>query len=1219
DLPLLGKSETAESCSHWLDAYVAQAGPGVSSKTIKLSMFQALLPRIVFMVLLNGFSQLVSVSMTILSSLMIGEILNYLDPMYPKYKLFIDNGWALAFLMFGMQVLYAVGMIISRSTVNVVQTRTKATLVNAMYRKSLNLSAKSTRKYSAGKITTLVGSDTVAILGFIDSVNQIWTMPLQLVLVLYFVSTLLGISTLVGAGIFISLSILTALLSPLLGKQAKDYMKAMDVRTSMLREFLYGIKAIKYHVLEEYSQEKIQAARDKQIEILYKFVFIFVLLIATIIFQEGLTPALTFVTFGALGNQMTPSTIFPALSFLSTLISISGVIPSIISSFVQSIASYKRVCEFLLAEELDPEDSIKFISVSEISNSTNTVPLNDSVDDVIFNSGEEKAKMEDKLGQAENESKQIHLSVSQYAEAVPNNQLDQFAKKSLNRIETSNLSVLLENASFTWESFAKDTADVKELDPLSSKEKSSKLYEDVFTLENLFLPIKRGSLIAVVGATGSGKSSLLAALAGVMRKTAGKASIFGNVAYCSQEPWIISGTVEENITLYDDAALPLIQTALEACALIKDLNLFKNGLQTQIGEKGINLSGGQKARLALARAIAKNPDVFILDDPLSALDAHVTKSLFDGAIKNPLMKDKTIVIATHLLHLLPEVDQVVVMDAGKIVQKGSFSELMVNENGKLFHIMRDYHLDDKDEEKPDSSSKKNQEILKIESGTTKTNLEDRLTGSVTRNTYKSYVKSIGAIGVGMQLVRLIFLVAFYVLQQLTLSAWSIVSFAYTMYICIRGAKYFHDNALKGLAKAPIKSYRELKRLTAIMQSPLTAHISETLTGVSTINAFRVQSQFILREKRKLDQANLAGLLFNHTMLWMTLRMNLFGAVVTLIIALLGVTGVMTTAFVGIALSQISVFSPLANALSLQAADFEASMVAVERLNYYVNSLPKEAPRDLPKDNKLADWPSTGLIEFENLELAYASHPDHLIINGISLRIEGGEKIGVVGRTGSGKSTLMDALFRIVEAKKGAILIDGQNIASIGLKKLRLSIQMIPQSPTLFDGTIRSNMNQLSQKSDAELWESLKRVGMHEYVSQLTEKLDSKVSEGGVNLSAGQRQLLCLAKVLLDKSKILIMDEATSSVDAESDKLIQNLIATQFVNATVLSVAHRLNTIAAFDKVLVLENGKVAEFDSPYVLLGKENSIFKEMVNATGVANAAVITEIATKHCAEKRK
>ncbi|KAJ3132216.1 hypothetical protein HK100_005540 [Physocladia obscura] len=406
---------------------------------------------------------------------------------------------------------------------------------------------------------------------------------------------------------------------------------------------------------------------------------------------------------------------------------------------------------------------------------------------------------------------------------------------------------------------------------------------------------------------------------------------------------------------------------------------------------------------------------------------------------------------------------------------------------------------------------------------------------------------------------------------------------------------------------------------SIMQSPLTAHISETLTGVSTINAFRVQSQFILREKKKLDQANLAGLLFSHTMLWMTLRMNLFGAVVTLIVALLGVTGVMTTAFVGIALSQISVFSPLANALSLQAADFEASMVAVERLNYYVNSLPKEASRNLPKDNELADWPSTGLIEFENLELAYASHPDRLIIDGISLRIEGGEKIGVVGRTGSGKSTLMDALFRIIEAKRGAILIDGQDIASIGLKKLRLSIQMIPQSPTLFDGTIRSNMDQLSKKSDTELWESLKRVGMHEYVSQLTEKLDSKVSEDGVNLSAGQRQLLCLAKVLLDKSKILIMDEATSSVDAESDKLIQNAIATQFVNATVLSVAHRLNTIAAFDKVLVLDNGKVAEFDSPYVLLGKENSIFKEMVNATGVANAAVITEIATKHRAEKRK
>ncbi|KAJ3067462.1 hypothetical protein HDU99_003519 [Rhizoclosmatium hyalinum] len=285
------------------------------------------------------------------------------------------------------------------------------------------------------------------------------------------------------------------------------------------------------------------------------------------------------------------------------------------------------------------------------------------------------------------------------------------------------------------------------------------------------------------------------------------------------------------------------------------------------------------------------------------------------------------------------------------------------------------------------------------------------------------------------------------------------------------------------------------------------------------------------------------------------------------------------------------------------------MVAVERLNHYAHDLPQEAARVLSKDEKLVNWPSAGAVEIKNLEIAYEARPDHVVINGISLKIQAGEKIGIVGRTGSGKSTLMDAFFRLMEATNGAIEIDGENIATLGLKKLRSSIQMIPQNPILFDRTVRSNVDVVGKYSDDDIWYALECCGMKEYISSLTEKLESPITEGGANLSAGQRQLLCLSKVLLQKSKILIMDEATSSVDAESDLRIQDSMKTHFKDTTVISIAHRLNTIAAFDRILVLDHGKVAEFEAPHLLLSRD-SIFTEMVNATGVANAAVVRAIA---------
>ncbi|KAJ3127247.1 Multidrug resistance-associated protein 1 [Physocladia obscura] len=1268
DLPLIGKGEQATMLASWLDGYIAQTKEKLPGNKPQISLGKALFPRVVPILIADGIAQIITVATSTGQSLLIQQVLTFLEAQngfIPKGTQVINNGYAWAVIFLVLLLVNAVSTTISSSIGNILELRIKAALVNAIYRKALVLSSKSRSEYPAGKINSFVGSDTQSIMGLIESANKLWSMPLQIGVAMYFVSTLLGVSTAVAAGVFLGLAMVSVAFSPILNTAFKDYMKTMDKRTTVLREFLYGIKVIKYHGLEEHQQGKVLAARQVQIKALYKIVFGFILLIGILILQNTLTAPLTFITFSSLGNAMTATNVFPALSFLSTLMNISGQLPQILFTIAQSVVSYRRLGQFLLAEETDTSDS----------------PLVKSVD------------------------------------------------------ESSTESIIYSNASFSWETVlnsekGKDGKDPKKEDQKGKKDAKNKknkpvaigpsedialtpdITKDIFKLENFSVSIKRGSLVAVVGATGSGKSSLLSSMAGVMRKTDGDAVVYGTLSYCPQDPWIISGTIEQNITLLDSSLVGSCAQAIEVCSLTKDLNSFPSGVKTQIGEKGINLSGGQKARIALARAIAKNPDIYILDDPLSALDAHVSKSVFDEAINGPLMKSKTVVIATHLLHILPNVDHVIVMDQGKIVQSGGFQELMADASGKLVDIMKGYHLDDESEE--DAIAKKaTKEVAKTDTADDEVaEAEDRQTGSVSGSVYVAYIHAIGYTWTIIQVVTVLLLCAIYVVQQLTLSAWTsnywglsattylilysclgasnsvidVSNFAYTNFSTIKASQYFHNSALSGLVAAPMSfynnqpigrilnrmtadvrsldngfgfilnalisqtymslailiiacysawqvipivaallvvlyvvyrffrnSYRELRRLMSIMQSPLTAHVSETLTGLPSIAAYRAEKRFIEHQMEKLDQSNLANLLFTHSMFWITIRLNLLGSIVTFAIAVLGVSGVMPYALVGASLTQITLFAPTIQFMLIMLATLEANMVAVERLNFYAHSLPKEAPRILPKDATLSEWPKAGSIDIEDLTLAYESRPDHTVINGVSLHISAGEKVGVVGRTGSGKSTLMDAFFRLLEAKEGRIKIDGEDIATIGLKKLRTSIQMIPQSPTLFDGTVRSNIDTLGKYSDEELWYALECVGMKEYVSGLTDKLDSAITEGGTNLSAGQRQLLCLAIVLLEKAKILIMDEATSSVDAESDKRIQDSMKTHFKAATVLSVAHRLNTIAAFDKVLVLENGQVVEFDAPHVLLANPRSIFSEMVDATGVANAVVIAEVAKAH------
>nr|KAJ3422462.1 Multidrug resistance-associated protein 1 [Polyrhizophydium stewartii] len=1200
-----------------------------------------------------------------------------LSPLPDGPALVIDNGVALAFILFVSQIVNSAGSEMQMLLYQFNQTRLRAALVGAAYRKSMRLSPKTQSEFSAGLINSFIVSDVDSVTGLIRFINDFWSTPATVVISIVLLVNFLGHIAWISIGTIILMSFLQSVSISPLTKYGRIGAQIMDRRTKALREFLYGIKIIKYHAIEEYFLSKISAVRKEQIANWRIRMNFLVTLFCFSNTHQFVVQVVTFAAYAALGGNMRADIIFPALSLISSVNELIGSMPNLVLGMQSYVVSYRRLADYLVADEIKPDE----------------------------------------------------VTGLQTAVESPNG-----------------AAVSMNGASFTWEEVkgGEDETDKPSQPTLvvsppsgspgfSESQTALTLLESnkpaPFALHDITLEIPRGSLVAVVGSVGSGKSSLLSALIGSMRKTAGNSALFGSVAYCAQEPWILTGTIEDNIVFGSDAVRARIPAAVAAACLDRDLEILPNGLGTQIGEKGINLSGGQKARVALARAIARDADIYLLDDPIAALDAHVGKKVFDDAICG-VLRGKTVVLVTHQLHLLPKVDMVVVLDEGRVAETGAFRELMAREDGVLAEIMKDYHFDDLDAEdeaikaeqlRKEEQADENvlvQAVKQFEEE--KAVEEDRRTGAVRFSDYLSFFTAAGALFLPALLLLGLLIVAANALAQIVLAVWSspdnmpwgfdkgkallfyvvfnvgaVVLFMISCFVIFEGAvragMSFHDRSMNALARAPMNfydgqpvgrilnrmtadlrnvenilpqaiinsmrslsgvvtgvvviavstpylmiefvivaavalavmpfyqaTYRELKRLSSTLASPLSAHISESLNGISTIKAYSAQELFIAAQERKMDGSNVSDLVMEGVEAWLSIRMSLLGSTVSLVLVLLAASGLVSKTTIGASLVATITFTGNLNLAIFVASHLSSNFNSVERLNHYAKELPSEAARELPMDPKDGAWPTAGAVAISSLEIRYPSRPDHAVIQDLSLDIQPGEKVGVVGRTGSGKSTLMTALFRIMEASKGSIAIDGIDIASLGLKTLRSRLQIIPQDPVLFRGTVRSNLDFASKYSDDELWAALGLVGLKDFVGSLDGKLDAAIEENGANLSMGQRQLMCLCKAILAKPKVLIMDEATASVDAEADKRIQESIETQFAATSVLSIAHRLNTIAAFDRVLVLDGGRIAEFDAPHVLLGRAGSVFGDMVEATGAANAAVIRQIAAEHFAASR-
>jgi ATP-binding cassette, subfamily C (CFTR/MRP), member 1 len=911
-------------------------------------------------------------------------------------------------------------------------------------------------------------------------------------------------------------------------------------------------------------------------------------------------------------------------------------------------------------------------------------------------------------------------------------------------------------------------------------------------LRNISLDFKAGELTAVVGRVGSGKTSLVNAILGEMKKTAGDVSVVGSIAYVAQSAWIFNDTLKNNVLFgfpYDEARY---RRAIRVSALEPDIAILPSGDATAIGEKGINLSGGQKQRVSIARAVYADADVYIFDDPLSALDSHVGQSVFDDCIsRKGVLSRKLRVFITNQLQVLPECDRVVFMERGAQRMVGTYDELMADADFRQLANEVEKAAEDPDvaaaapaapgaaagcdgpsnsmslsihevaqaaeksraesrdgapadhaspayeatERDLASESRQTAEAEAVgdegegekagkDDGSKLIQEEERLTGNVLVRAYYRYAVACGGV-VEFLIILALFCVsvALSVIVNWWLVYWSensvgvagkiddsrslgfylgiyfgmgvlyaVLTFwrsVWYLTAALRASKSLHAAMLESVLRAPtsffdqtpigriisrfsrdvnavdqllpqafsqmlatvlnlLASYAyiatvfpiflavgvpvtflyyllqrfynrtsiELKRLDSISKSPIYAGFSETLGGLSTIRAYHKQLQFRNENMERIDVNQRAYFSTIASNRWFSLYLEVFGSVLVFATALFAVLSRSTAnpasaAAIGLSLTYALQVTGILGFTIRSITELELQMNSVERMDYYGKRLDQEAPAKLKEGNVLREgqvWPSAGEIDIRDAQMRYRPGLD-LVLKGISIKIGAGEKVGIVGRTGSGKSSLMLVFLRLVELAGGSITIDGVNVAELGLDDVRSNITIIPQDPVLFSGTVRFNLDPFGVYSEPQLWDALAKSHLKEFVQEFEGGLDAKVTEYGENLSAGQKQLICLTRALLRKSKVLIMDEASSSLDYETDRLLQESIQANMADATILTIAHRLWTLTKCDKILVMRDGLASEFDSPEALLSNPASELRFLVDAMGEDGAARFKEL----------
>uniref|UniRef100_A0A672T7S4 ABC-type glutathione-S-conjugate transporter n=1 Tax=Sinocyclocheilus grahami TaxID=75366 RepID=A0A672T7S4_SINGR len=1119
------------------------------------------------------------------------------------------KGYFYASLMFLLSCLQSIFNHQYTYTCFTVGMRVKTAVMGLVYRKSLVVNSAARRTCTVGEIVNLVSADTQKLMDFVVYFNAVWLAPIEITLCLFFLWQHLGPSALAGIAIVIFIFPLNGFIARKRSKLQEIQMKYMDGRVKLMNEILNGIKILKFYAWEKAFLEQVLGYREKELKTLKKSQILYSVSIASFNSSSFL---IAFAMFGVYvliddKNVLDAQKIFVSMALINILKTPLSQLPFAMSTTMQALVSLKRLGKFLCQDELKPDN-----------------------------------------------------------------------------VTRESFKSVFENGTFSWS---------KDGPPC---------------LKRISVRVPCGSLVAVVGHVGSGKSSLLSAMLGETEKRSGAVSVKGSSAYVPQQAWIQNASLQDNILFGREKKESWYQRVLEACALLPDLDNLPAGDTTEIGEKGLNLSGGQKQRVSLARAVYRKADVYLLDDPLSAVDAHVGQHIFNKVIgPRGILRDKTRVLVTHGMSFLPQADLILVLVDGEISERGSYQELL-NRNGAFADFIHTFASSErKDCTEPPTAPRAPQHWLPTAPGVCSllcnhiqedlgklTKVDKARIGRVKLEMYIEYFHTIGL----PLIVSIVFLYAFQQAASLSYNYWlslwadqpvingtqlntdlklgvygalgfaqGIAIFGTTVAIslgCIIASHHLHLELLNNVLHSPMSFFEstpsgnllnrfakeidaidnmipdglkmmlgyffklmevciivlmatpfaaviilpmaflygfiqsfyvatscQLRRLESVSRSPIYTHLNETVQGASVIRAFNEQSRFIMGVNHKVDHNQTAYFPRFVATRWLGVNLEFLGNGIVLAASILSVMskGTLSPGMVGLAVSHSLQVTGFLSWIVRSWTDVENNIVSVERVKEYADT-PKEAAWSIEGSSLPPSWPQKGTIEFHDYGLQYRKGLE-LALKGISVHIKEREKIGIVGRTGAGKSSLALGIFRILEAAKGQIYIDGINIAEIGLHDLRSRITIIPQDPVLFSGSLRMNLDPFDAYTDEEVWNALELAHLKNFVSELPDKLNHECSEGGENLSLGQRQLVCLARALLRKTKILVLDEATAALDLETDTLIQSTIRSQFEDCAVLTIAHRLNTIMDYTKVIVMDKGHIVEMDSPSNLIAKRGQFY----------------------------
>ncbi|KAL6124597.1 hypothetical protein ACLB2K_077109 [Fragaria x ananassa] len=1227
EIPDVDIKDSAEYLSHYFDEKLrnVKERDGTTNPEIYKTIYLFIRKKAA----INALFAVISAVASYVGPYLIDDFVNFLTQ---KKTRNLGSGYVLALAFLGAKMIETIAQRQWIFGARQLGLRLRAALISHIFQKGLRLSSLSRQSHTSGEVINYMSVDIQRITDFIWYLNIIWMMPIQISLAIYILHTNLGMGSLAALAATLAVLLCNIPMTNLQKRYQTRIMEAKDNRMKATSEVLRSMKTIKLQAWDSQFLHKLERLRKVEYDWLWKSLRLTA--IGAFVFW-GSPTFISVVTFWAcmlMGIDLTAGRVLSALATFRMLQDPIFNLPDLLSAIAQGKVSADRVASYLMEDEIQ-QDAI---------------------------------------------------------EHVPKDQMEN--------------SIEIENGKFGWN-----------IDSSS------------ITLDGIHLKVKRGMKVAICGTVGSGKSSLLSCILGEIQKLLGTVKISGTKAYVPQSPWILTGNIRENILFgnaYDKAKY---DRTVNACALEKDFELFSCGDLTEIGERGINMSGGQKQRIQIARAVYQDADIYLLDDPFSAVDAHTGTQLFEDCMMG-ILREKTTLYVTHQVEFLPAADLILVMQDGKIVQAGNFEELLkqnigfevlVGAHSRALESILTVENSSRTTQDPIADSELNTEStsnaelqqtrkesehnLSLEITEKEGKLvqeEEREKGSIGKEVYWSYLTTVK----GGVLIPIIVLAqsSFQVLQvasnywmawaspptietepkmgiKFTLLVYILLAVGSSLCVLLRSslvavagistAQKLFMAMLHSILRAPMSFFdstptgrilnrastdqsvldlemanklgwcafsiiqilgtiavmsqvawevfvifipvtavciwyqqyyiptaRELARLSGIERAPILHHFAESLAGAATIRAFDQEDRFSDANLRLIDNHSRPWFHNVSAMEWLSFRLNILSNFVFAFSLVLLVTlpeGVINPSIAGLAVTYGINLNVLQASVIWNICNAENKMISVERILQYSN-LTSEAPLVIEDSKPPINWPQVGTICFKNLQIRYAEHLPSVLKN-ISCTFPGQKKVGVVGRTGSGKSTLIQALFRIVEPREGSIIIDDVDICKIGLHDLRSRLSIIPQDPTMFEGTVRGNLDPLEQYSDSDVWKALDKCQLGDLVRAKEEKLEASVVENGENWSAGQRQLICLGRALLKKSRILVLDEATASVDSATDGVIQKIISQEFKDRTVVTIAHRIHTVIDSDLVLVLSDGRIAEYDTPAKLLEREESLFSKLI------------------------